>query len=259
MEEHVVEVKERVVLQPAEAHEDQQPRHHQPDERSVAERDAERSPQHLAKVLKLALDGGNPVGHQQDRREHRGHEDHRDREDRRAPAEVREQQSRADGAACDADQVCDSVVAGSLTPLRLGHDVRQQALVRRLPVAAGERDSGQKEQVARRAGSDERSAPAPPRNRAVGDSSDDRLPDDRNQGAERFQQARRDAFVLAPDELDDHVGQDQRSQAVPQVADRDPVERQDDEVDGSQSRLRRRRFQSGWNGGSDLLTGRSSR
>ena len=227
----------------------------------MLQRDAESRAQELSEAAVLRLGRVDAIRYREHGREHRRQKDHSDGGDGGGAAEVRH-----------------SVVTRRLATLRAGHDVRQQSLVWSLcrvgcelkqevkehepPVAAGQRDSREKEQVADRPRGDKRAPAAPWRDRAVGDPSNDWLPDDGHRGADPLEQARRDSLVLAADELDDHVRQDQSGQAVPEVTDRHPVERQDDEVEVVESTLRRgdrRDGQSGWYGGSDFLTDRSSR
>jgi hypothetical protein len=182
VEEHVVEIEEGEVLEAAEAHEDEQPRRHQPEERPVAEGNAEGRDEHLAHVSKLALNRGSAVRDEDDRGEHRRQQDDADGRDRRLATEL-QQQPGSDSAARDPDQVGNSVVTGGVTALRRGNHVGEQALVRRLgsvggelkqeveqdepPVVARERDPRQEEQVPHRAGGDERPPPAPRGDRAV--------------------------------------------------------------------------------------------
>ena len=80
--------------------------------------------QHRAHTSKLAFDWNHTVWHQRDSCQHRRQQHSGDGCDRGHTAELREQQARPDGAACDAHEVGDAVVTGRVTALLRRDDVR---------------------------------------------------------------------------------------------------------------------------------------
>ena len=200
LKENVVEVEEGEVLKSAKAHEDEQSRDHEPQEVPIAKRNRKRFRQQLTCAAKLPFDRCRTVRNDKHCHEHRCDENHDDRCHRRAPPEMREQQARADCAARDTDEVGYAVVAGRRATLLDGHHIRKQPLIRSLrrvgrelqqevardqpPVVARERDSGQEEHVAGRAGDDEGTPASPRSDGAVRNASDCRLPQDRHQRPE---------------------------------------------------------------------------
>src|SRR5207253_146484 len=78
--------------------------------------------------------------------------------------------------------------------------------------------------------------PPPAGTGPVGERAGDRLPDHGDHRPDPLQHAQRRSLPGAAHDLPDRVGEDQGAQALPEVADRDPVESQDREVEMAEPR-----------------------
>ncbi len=245
--EDVLEEELGVGLQADDAHEDQQARPHQPEEIAVLARvDPEGAQGDRAQSPRQAPESPAPVG------DHGDGDDHGDQQHRRHGVEGEVVVTGGGEDAGDqepdqrSDQVAHPVEGTEGAEVPLGHGVGPQSLVGRLggvrghleqevvqsqqpEVGADEGHEHQEEGRADGARDDVGPPPAPGHPSAVGDRADHRLPDHRDHGAEALQEREGGPLVGLAHHPGDDRRQHLRAQGVPEPADGDPVEAEQDQ------------------------------
>lgn len=215
--EHVLEEEVGERLQSDDAHENEQPRAHEPEEVSVATGAHLEGPEgHLREVQLEPGRGARIVGYER-HRQHHGHQQHRGHriEGQVVAAVAREDADDHEADECS-EQIAEPVKRSGLAQVRLRDDVGEETLIRALRGVGGEleeeihreqpevaaHECHQHEEECRAHGParDVRPSPPPGERGSVGQRADHRLPEDGNQGTGALEDGQRRPLVGLADE-----------------------------------------------------------